>query len=88
MPQFIQGVDVLPKSWPRTPHDDVQISGGRKVGDVPTVELFRIFTGLKVPGISSELGRGALVDLFAKHLERIGNEGRVAAVNSWLEAGR
>jgi len=84
MPQFIQGVTPLARSWPRTPHDEVPIPGGRKVGDVPTDELIRLFHRLEIQGVSAEQGRAANVAHFAKHVHHIREQAADDAVSRWL----
>lgn len=84
MPQFTQGVDILPKTWPSSPHDHLPLPGGGTVGTTPTDALFRILAGAKIPGVSAENGRGTNIDRYAAHLDRVSHEAKTAGINAWL----
>lgn len=84
---FHQGVDVLKKSWPKTEHDTLPVPGGRKLGEVETNELVRLFQSLKIPGVTADQGRAANVAHYAKHLQELRERAADAAVSAWL-AGR
>ncbi len=73
----------LEASTSRTPHDDLLLPNGKRVGDVGT-ELPAMLIALKVPGASHSAGRAANVESYAKHIATIREAAADTAVASWL----
>lgn len=82
------GIARAPATSAKTKHDHLPLPDGRKIGEVKSAELFRLFAALGVPGVAAENGREANVNCFAAHLERIRFEAATAAMNAFLTAGR
>jgi hypothetical protein len=73
-----------PLKWSvaKTPHDNLSLPDGRKLGQVPG--LAAALVALQIPGASHSLGRADLAKLYAAHLEKMAEEAGRARVASWL----
>lgn len=68
--------------WPKTPHDDLPLPGGKRLGQVDN--LARVLTELKIPGASHSEGREFNARMYAEHLERIAKAAGDKAMADWV----
>ena len=73
----------LNESTSRTPHDELLLPNGKRVGDVGT-ELPAMLIALKIPGASHSAGRAANIEAYAAHIHAIREAAADTAVASWL----
>lgn len=82
------GIAFAPPSIAKTPHDHLELPGGRWLGKTPDGELFGLLSSLNIPGVAAENGRSVNAAFYAAHLDRLRNEGAAVAVNAFLSPGR
>jgi hypothetical protein len=70
-------------STAKTPHDDLRLPGGRRLGDVHG-NLAALLVG--IPGVSYENGRLANAEAYAALLGKIHDDGGRTSVAAWLNA--
>lgn len=71
------------RSFSTTPHDDLRLPDGRKIGQVQ--DATSVLVALGIPGTSHENGRGANIDAYVGERERVRLKGADAAEREWLE---
>ena len=74
--------------WPATPHDDLKLPDGRRVGDCPSHSLASEFDRLKIEGFNHTLGRLSAIELYAATIAAVAKAGADAAVAEWLERNK
>ncbi len=70
------------RSHAKTPHDNLLLPDGRKVGTVK--DITPVLVKLGIPGASHDNGRLANIEAYAAELARVGEEGYRLAVARWL----
>lgn len=72
------------KTTAKTPHDDLKLPGGKRLGDER--RLASVLVDLGVPGASHSAGRLTNAVAYAAHLDSIGGAGARKAIAAWLDS--
>jgi hypothetical protein len=83
-PAYGAGAPLKP-SLAKTAHDHLPLPGGKTVGQEP--DLGAVLRKHGVAGATADLGRSALAQVYAGHIEAIRKKAADAAVAEWLATG-
>ena len=80
-PAYGAGAPLKP-SLAKTAHDHLPLPGGKTVGQEP--DLGAVLRKHGVAGATADLGRSALAQVYAGHIEAIRKKAADAVVSDWL----
>jgi hypothetical protein len=75
---------MRPSNFTRTAHDNLRLPGGKRLQEASDSELAAVVTKLGIEGGGSSAGRATNADLYAGHLETVGNAARDRAIEDFL----